>query len=484
MQRHNRPAVLLAFAAFVLFGINIGDNGVLLLAQMSDYGIDRAVIGITFFTGAAGFVLGSLHSGVLVHRAGLRLAMVTGGGAFVAGSLYLATRPPLAVLLVIPLVTGYASGVVESALSAYCAAQDDATTLVNRLHAFFGVGALIGPALAAWIVGLTAWTVVVLVLGLAAVPLVAGFALVYPGTPGHQGAPRRPGAAQSPGAAEPGPSSGRLLSAALRDRGVLAGAAMLAVYVGVEFGVGNWAFSYLVQARGLSQSLAGYAVSGLWLGLTVGRFVISPVAARLGMSTSALMYSCLTGIAAATTFTWLAPTPVTAGATLVLLGFFLGPVFPTTMSVAPRLTQPRLASTAIGVMNAGSSVGGSALPWLAGAVTQSTGIKFLFPFILVLAAVQFATLAPIAARIRHGQPAHAAGVERAALPEVPPALRVERAGKAGAAIRRTRYFAGDHVRKVRHWSSCVPGGFSRGCLFPDHAPPGRAGQRACRNWMT
>jgi fucose permease len=420
MQRHNRPAVLLAFATFVLFGINIGDNGVLLLAQMSDYGIDRAVIGITFFTGAAGFVLGSLHSGVLAHRAGLRLAMVIGGGAFIAGSLYLATRPPLAVLLAIPLVTGYASGVLESALSAYCAAQDDATTLVNRLHAFFGVGALIGPALAAWIVGRTAWTVVVLVLGLAAVPLVAGFALVYPGArgdPGDPGDPRRPGVAQPPDAAGPGPSSSGLLGAALRDRGVLAGAAMLAVYVGVEFGVGNWAFSYLVQGRGLSQSLAGYAVSGLWLGLTVGRFVISPVAARIGMSTSALMYSCLAGIAATTTLAWLAPAPVTAGATLVLLGFFLGPVFPTTMSVAPLLTQPRLASTAIGVMNAGSSVGGSALPWLAGAVTQSTGIKFLFPFILVLSAVQFATWIPIAARIRQAQPARAAGVEQAALPD-------------------------------------------------------------------
>jgi fucose permease len=198
---------------------------------------------------------------------------------------------------------------------------------------------------------------------------------------------------------------------------VLAGAAMLAVYVGVEFCAGNWAFSYLVQGRGLSQSLAGYAVSGLWLGLTAGRFVISPVAARLGMSTSALMYSCLAGIAAATTFTWLAPTGIAAGVTLVLLGFFLGPVFPTTMSVAPRLTSPRLAPTAIGVMNAGSSVGGSALPWLAGAVTQSTGIKFLFPFILVLAAVQFATWIPIAARIRQGQPPRPAGMERTALPD-------------------------------------------------------------------
>jgi fucose permease len=391
-----RPAILLSYVAFVLIGVSAGDNGVLLLAQMGDYGVDRAVIGITFVTGSAGFVLGSLHSGVLIGRLGFRIAGVAGGVAFVLATLYLASRPPLAALIAVQMVVGYATGMLESVLSAYIAAQSDATTLLNRLHAFFGVGALIGPALAAWIVGFTTWTVVCLVLAVACVPLAVGFALVYPGSPPGSAVPPAPAA---PALASP-PARGGLLGAALRDRGVLAGAAMLAVYVGVELGVGNWAFSYLVQGRGLSQSLAGYAVSGYWLGLTAGRFLISPVAARLGLTTSGLMYCCLSGIAAALTLTWLAPTSVTAGAALVLLGFFLGPVFPTTMAVASRLTSPRLAPTAIGVMNAGSSVGGAALPWLAGAITQGAGIGALFPFMLAMAVLQFATWMPIAARIR------------------------------------------------------------------------------------
>jgi fucose permease len=428
MLRQIRPAILLSYVAFVLIGVNAGDNGVLLLAQMGDYGVDRALIGITFFTGSAGFVLGSLHSGVLIGRLGFRVAGVAGGGAFVLASLYLATRPPLAALIAVQLAVGYATGMLESVLSAYIAAQSDATTLLNRLHAFFGVGALAGPALAAWIVGFTAWTVVCLVLAVAGLPLTVGFALIYPGSPGHPGrlvaepaaadlADGAPGAAVPPApqapppALSPPPAPGGLLGAALRDRGVLAGAAMLAVYVGVELGVGNWAFSYLVQGRGLSQSLAGYAVSGYWLGLTAGRFLISPAATRLGLATSGLMYCCLAGIAAALTLTWLAPTGMTAGAALVLLGFFLGPVFPTTMAVAPRLTSRRLAPTAIGVMNAGSSVGGAALPWLAGAITQGAGIRALFPFMLAMATLQFATWVPIAARIRPRQPAGDADVE-------------------------------------------------------------------------
>ena len=82
-----------------------------------------------------------------------------------------------------------------------------------------------------------------------------------------------------------------------------------------------------------------------------------------------------------------------------LLGFFLGPVFPTTMAIVPRLTQPRLVPTAIGVMNAGAVLGGSALPWLAGTIAQNAGMQALLPFVLALSLAQFAVWRPIAARL-------------------------------------------------------------------------------------
>jgi fucose permease len=407
-----RAPVLVSYAAFVFVGVNAGASGVLLPAQMSSYGVDRATIGVTFFVGAAGFVFAGLSNGALIHRSGIRLALAAGGGAYVLAGLYLASRPPFAAFVLAQFVTGYATGVLESVLNSYLAALPEATTLLNRLHAFFGVGALAGPTLAAWIVSSAPWTVVWLILALACVPLTAGFLLAHPGQapepePAARG-PAGPGAAR-PGAAGPdaagpdaaGPdAAGRLLAAALRDRGVLLGTTMLAVYVGLELSVGNWGFSYLVQARGLAGTLAGYSVSGYWLGLTAGRFVISPVAVKIGVTTARMMYACLAGIAAAATLAWLAPDAALATVALVLLGFFLGPVFPTTMAVAPRLTRARLAPTVIGVMNAGSMAGGAALPWLAGVIAQATGMWTLLPFGLALALLQFAVWRPLTVRIR------------------------------------------------------------------------------------
>ena len=192
-----------------------------------------------------------------------------------------------------------------------------------------------------------------------------------------------------PGAPAVPATSGRgLLGVALRTPAVLLGATFLAVYVGLEVSVGNWGFSFLISERDLTDLLAGYTVSGYWLGLTVGRFVISPVAERIGLTSTGMAFACLAGVAASAAVIWIAPVAAVAGVGLVLLGFFLGPLFPTAMAAVPRLTASRLVPTAIGLMNGISVVGGSALPWLAGTIAQTIGVWTLPPFVVLLALAQ------------------------------------------------------------------------------------------------
>jgi fucose permease len=384
---HLRPTVLLSYATFILVGIGAGVGGVLLLAQIGDYHVDRATIGLTFFTGSAGFVLGGVSTGPVIDRFGYRIALATGGGAYIAAGLCLATRPPFVAFVLVQLVVGYAGGILESTLNAYLTDMPEATTLLNHLHAYFGVGALLGPVLATWIIGFSTWTTVYLVLAGLFAPLTIGFLFGYPRSQRHDPA------------TAPTPSGGRL-GATLRERGVLLGSTMLSVYVGLEIGVGTWAYGYLVQARGLGDFAAGTAVGGYWLGLTIGRFIISPIARRLGVTPIAMIYTCLVGLVVTATLAWLAPVAALSVAALVLLGFFLGPIFPTTMAMAPQLTTPRLVPTAIGVMNAGSVVGAALAPWLAGAITQAAGPWTLLPFALVLAVLQLVVWRLIAQAIR------------------------------------------------------------------------------------
>ena len=377
-----RTPVIVAFAAFVLVGVNAGATGVLLPAQISDYRVSKTAIGSTFFTGSAGFVLASLLAGVMIHRLGMRMTMVFGATVTAVAGFYVATRPPFAAFVLVGIATGFGAGVAESAFQAFVVGLPGSTGLLNRLHAFFGVGALLGPLLATWILGFASWRTVWFVLATTQVPLVVAIWATYPR---HETAADEPPAAEEPASQR----SRGLLATALRERSVLLGAALLAVYVGLEISMGNWGFSYLVQARGEHRLLAGYTVSGYWLGLTLGRFLISPFAARIGASAANMTFGCLAGVTAVAALTWVLPGAASIPG-FVLLGFFLGPIFPAAMAMVPNVTPARLVPTAIGVMNAGSVVGGSALPWLAGAIGQGTGAWTLLPFALTLAVVTMA----------------------------------------------------------------------------------------------
>jgi fucose permease len=380
-----RLPILLAYASFVLIGVNVGASGVLLPEQIADYGVDKAVIGITFFTSSAGFVIAGAAAGGLIHRFGSRLTLLAGGAAFALSALYLASRPPFVAFVLVQVLCGFGAGALESVLNAHLAGLPNSTTLLNRLHAFFGVGALLGPLVATWVLRFASWTGVLLLIAVAAVPLVIGFVLTYPDRV------PAPGSAHpdADGTAHDEQAAGGLLAAALRERGVLLGAALLSVYVGLEIGVGNWAFSYLIEERGHGDVLAGYTVSGYWLGLTLGRFLISPIAVRSGLSAVGMMHACMAGVTVAAALAWLVPGAAAATVGLAMLGFFLGPIFPTTIAVAPDVTAAHLVPTAIGVMNAGSVAGGSALPWLAGAIAQGVGAWTLLPFALALALAQW-----------------------------------------------------------------------------------------------
>jgi fucose permease len=140
-------------------------------------------------------------------------------------------------------------------------------------------------------------------------------------------------------------------------------------------------------------------VSGFWLGLTMGRFLIGPLAARIGWTPVGLTFACLTGTAGVTLLLWLVPAAGAASAGLVVLGFCLGPIFPTTVALAPSLTTPHLVATAIGVINGICVVGGAVLPWLAGVLIQSSGVWTVLPFLVGLALVQLLLWRLITARV-------------------------------------------------------------------------------------
>jgi fucose permease len=389
----NRWAVPVGYYLFGVFGVVFGSFGVLLPAQMSTYHVDQATIGTTFVVNSIGFVLASVLAGPLGHRHGTRrvilgtsLLLVTSLGTAAAG-------PPLGVLVLANGLLGAATGLSEGILNVHVTSLAGASRQLNRLHGYFGVGALLGPLLGAGLLTVTGWQAVPLALMVLTLPpAAAGWLafpardsdpLVHPAVVGEQAEPAAERAPRAPG------GRAALRTLARRPAAMWAGA-LLAVYVGLEASVGNWGYTYLVDARSVTGLLAGYTSSGYWFGLTVGRFLSTPATVRL-RSPQRLLTVSVAGAAVACAVLWAAPaTAGLASLSFVLLGFFLGPIFPTTMLVSPRLVETRLVPTLIGVLGAVGVAGGAVFPWLAGTIIQLAGAWTLPAYALALGVAQVA----------------------------------------------------------------------------------------------
>ncbi len=387
-----RWRVGLAFSAFIVMGANDSAMGVLLPSLRAQYAVDKATISLLFLAGAAGYLLAAFNSGPLVGKLGYRWLFMAGAGSVLLGATMYSLMPPFGVVLLAALAIGFGIGVLDAGLNAYIAALPGNTAKLNYLHAFYGVGAWGGPVIASGLLAAQlGWNRVYLVWGALSLMLLVGFGLAFP--------------SQRAMAFKVTERGGRgSIRAALRLRVVWLGALFLLFYVGTEVSLGSWSYSFLTEERHGSALLSGWAVSGYWLGLTLGRALLGGLARRVG--NRRLIQGCLAGVLLGGLLIWLAPINAAAAFGLVMTGFSLGPIFPTTIALMAGLVEARILPSAIGFLTSLGSMGAALFPWLAGNLAQGVGLWSLLPYCMLLTWVMLCFWLALQGRPRSG--AHSA----------------------------------------------------------------------------
>jgi len=360
----------IAFFAFILIGANDGATGVLIPSLRAQYGIDKATVGLLFLFAVLGYLIAAFNSGPLVGKLGVRLFLLLGVGSFLTSAVVLSTIPPFGVALLMLLPLGFGGAILDAGLNAYIAGLPRNTALLNYLHAFYGTGALLGPILASTILaaGLT-WNFVYITWIFMSIVLFVSVMIFFKG---------RNNTVQ-----EGGTSTARnVLASTLKRRIVWIGALFLLFYVGTEVSLGNWSYSFLLEERHGLPLISGWIVSGYWIGLTLGRLVLPRVAQRFG--DKRLIQGCLIGVGIGVLIVWLIPLNAVSAFALCLTGFFLGPIFPTTIGLMSQLVPSRLLASAIGFLASLGSMGAALFPWLAGNLAQAVGLWSLMPYVITL----------------------------------------------------------------------------------------------------
>jgi fucose permease len=378
--RFARLSIAVSFYSFALVGMSAGVGGVILKSLSTSYHVGDAVLGTLFVVLYLSYSLSSFFCGPLAQRLSLRWLLVVGTTLFLSSMVGFILEVPFGLLEISYIGIGLGTGLIETGLNIYISALPGRTSLLNYLHAFFGVGTIFGPLLATGILALRwGWNMIYVVLALLILLQLGGIALFL-------GAP----VVEQEHSLERSPTSRTAFRETLTQPLLWLLAIFLLVYSGVEICASSWGYTYLVDYQTLRPLAAGWVVSGFGICLTLGRFLIQPMAERKGVSVTTLMYTLIVGAIVSLLITWLMRFAIVAGLGFCLLGLSLAPMYPLTVALVPKLVSEHLVPSAIGVLVSVSISGLAVLPWLAGILAQFQGIWTLMPYLLLLVLILLA----------------------------------------------------------------------------------------------
>jgi fucose permease len=368
-----RRTLALACVVFLSAGVTLAGVGPALPLLALHSGQDIAVLGGLFTAISLGIILTQFGTSPVSARFGQRFVLAAGMLLMGSGSIGVTFGRSLATLLAGALLLGIGFGGVLAAGNLLVGQlfPTRSAAALNGVNLFFGVGAMLGPAIAG-LAGLrlgtpqtALWVGAGLLLAL--VPLV----LIYAARPPTQAA--KPQAKEQP---------------QQRNTGWMLGMLLL-IYIGTEVGFSGWLTVYLITSS-LAPATAALVVSGFWLALTLGRTLGAMLGLRL---TPALLLtiSLLGMLIGAILLVLGVGDRATSIAGVLCLGLSCGPVFPTVLAIVATTARNSAATTSL-VLAIGNS-GGLIVPVLLGVLLAYYGPSAAAGLVLVAALTMLALCA-------------------------------------------------------------------------------------------
>jgi fucose permease len=390
-----RGLFVVAVLGFVSLGLPDGVLGVAWPSIRRTFGLPPSQLGALLSTAMAGYLVSSVANGPVVARLGVGPLLLWSNVTVVASLVAYAVAPAWAWMVAAGFLVGLGAGGIDAGINAFAAVRFP-PSLVNWLHASYGVGAMLGPlAMTAVLAGGLDWRVGYGLIGIALSGMAVTFWLTLDRWRAAAAGARVEG---RPPAGPPPP-----LTATLRRPMVATQVALFFLYTGLEVTAGQWTYSLFTEARGVPPVTAGVWAGVYWASLAAGRLVFGALTRRFAPDTLLRAVTLAAPLCAG--LIWLDAGPVAGFLGLAGLGFTFAPIFPLLISATPARVGADHAGNAIGFQVAAAYLGTAALPGLAGVLAVPLGLEVIAPFLLVatgaLLLLHERALRQ-AARLRHG----------------------------------------------------------------------------------
>lgn len=287
-NRADRPAPhllkLLIFLMFAMFAMTTDAVGTVIPEVIREFDLGLTAGGSFQYATMSGIGVAAISLGFLADRVGRKRTILLGLTLFGVSSGLFAAGHSLALFVVLLFFSGLGIGIFKAGALALIgdltrSTREHAATM-NLVEGFFGIGAIIGPALVAFLLQQqTSWKWIYLIAAMLCAMLLSGIASArFP-------APVRP---------QDRPADPRDAIRMMREPTACFFGAALIFYVGAEAAIYVWAPTYLAGYSGPFSWLALYAVSIFFVLRALGRFLGAWLLARFDWSLVLLL--CAAGM--------------------------------------------------------------------------------------------------------------------------------------------------------------------------------------------
>ena len=271
----------LTYLMFAMFAMTTDSVGIIIPEIIKTFRLSLTAAGTFQYATMAGIALAGLMLGQLADRFGRRPTIVIGLTLFATACFLLAAGDAFLFFAVMLGISGLAIGVFKTGALALIGdistSTAQHTSIMNTVEGFFGVGAIVGPAILTRMLaaGLSWKWLYVLAGTICVVLIVLALVVKYPATA------RTAAAARS--------STGTMR--AMQNRYVLAFSAGAFLYVGVEAAIYVWMPTLMSGYTGSAVALATYSISIFFLLRAAGRFLGAWVLTRVQWQTVLALFS-------------------------------------------------------------------------------------------------------------------------------------------------------------------------------------------------
>ena len=371
--------IIVIYIAFISLGLPDSMLGAAWPVMYQELSVPVSYAGFISMTVCLGTVISSINYSRLSRHFQTETITIVSVAATAAALIGFSRSSSFPVLIALALVLGLGAGAVDAGLNNYVAIHFKARAM-NFLHASWGLGTLIGPFLLSylfangisWRIGYTAIGTVqscIVIILILSIPLWR--------------LNRKESVQQA------GQSGNASIREAMKCPGAIAALVGFFSYCSMENTAMLWSATFLVSARGFSESLAAQSAGLLFWGMTLGRIAAGIVSDKLGDSRMIRIGEIL--IAAAAVLLLVVPEEFSAIA-LFILGVGFGPIYPAMIHQTPSYFGEKASSAIIGLEMASAYVGSMFMPPVFGALGRTISMGILPFFVLFFTILNFAAI--------------------------------------------------------------------------------------------